>query len=105
MTKEQQELHDMIVTAADAFDKARPLYRADQGWDLFNTDDPLRCGIEKIDESDRFVSDQEALIYVSKLTALGNHHARDALIIHMLANELRGLAWGDAYINSRMGPP
>lgn len=95
----------MIVTAAAAFDKARPPYRADQGWDLFNTDDPLRCGIEKVDECGRFAGDQEALIHVAKLAALGDRQlATDALIIHLLANELRGMVWGDAFINSRLGP-
>lgn len=27
-----------------------------------------------------------------------------ALTLHLLANELRGLVWGDAYINTRLGP-
>lgn len=75
-----------------------------RGWFLSNDGDPMTCGIEKDDEMGRFEGDLEAVIDAARLAAAGDEYAKTALILHLLCNELRGLVWGDAYINTRLGP-
>ena len=108
MTPEQTALADLIKAAASRYEEIFGNNPIAEGWGLFNTDDPLRCGIERYDEGNRFEGDQEALIFCATQVlhdadTVAGLYSR-ALVIHLLANELRGMVWGDAYINTRLGP-
>lgn len=98
------QLNQHILVLGRKFETDHPIRFRDEGWDLFNTVTPLECGIERHDDLEVFDGDQAALFHVAQLALMGSKLATDALVIHLLANELRGMVWGDAYINSRMGP-
>lgn len=106
MTDGQRKLHDQIILLGGAYSRQTDAVEAMTltGWALFNTNTPLTCGIERIDEAGVFDGDQEAVIHVCHLAIGGNRLAAQALALHLLANEYRGMVWGDAYINTRLGP-
>lgn len=101
----EQDLLDIIETARAAWiTSVRAIDTTDMGWFISNDDTPLQCGIERDDEMAKFEGDLEAVVHVCKLAALGDIHARGALILHTLCNELRALVWGPTWVNSRLGP-
>ena len=98
---------DLITNAINSYQtqyKLQLLSAHSDGWGMFNLNDPLRCGIERLDESGIFDGDQAALLHVAERAINGDMFASHTLTIHLLCNELRGMTWGDAYINSRLGP-
>ena len=81
-----------------------------EGWNVFNTDHYLSCGVEKQDENRRLKDDDDALRHVVLLSV--RQHAypyvavlyQNAVFIHGLCNHLRLLEWGAEHVHSRVGP-
>lgn len=89
-----------LVTELNAI----PANEIPAGWRLFNADDPLTMGIERLDEEGLFADDINAMINAATLAAVGNRYATLAVTLHTLADQLRGLTWGFENANRRIMP-
>ncbi|BBD98071.1 hypothetical protein SAMIE_1015720 [Sphingobium amiense] len=80
-----------------------------EGWDVFNlresgdVDALTDAGIERIDETEIFTDDDDAVDHVRSQMAVSvmHHHA---FCINKACNSLRYHLWGADWVDSRCGP-
>ncbi|UTC28502.1 hypothetical protein GURKE_05000 [Brevundimonas phage vB_BpoS-Gurke] len=88
-----------------------------EGWGVFNLtsttpngpdlilEEALSVGIERVDDMGRFAGDDYVILHLVGRAARGDLRAARALAVNTLADRLRVLKWGAAWVDSRMGPP